>query len=93
MVNRTIINLPQEFTDGLVAVNANEINSEWVEYHTRKLDDNVNYDYYIDIILQAIDVSPDLVQDNDLIEKKTVDNGFEYVLDSKGKCDERYCRK
>jgi len=84
MVNRTIINLPREFSDGLVAVNANDLNSEWVEYHTRKLDDNVHYDYFIDIILQAINVSPDLVQDRDLIEKKTVDNGFEYVLDAKG---------
>jgi hypothetical protein len=84
VVNRTIINLPQEFSDGLVAVNANEISSEWVEYNTRKIDNSVQYDYYIDIILQAIDVSPDLVQDKDLIEKKTVDNGFEYVLDAKG---------
>lgn len=84
VVNRTIINLPPEFTDGLIAVNANEINSEWVEYHTRKLDSNVQYDYYIDIILQVIEVSPDLVQDKDVIEKKTIENGFEYVLDSKG---------
>jgi hypothetical protein len=84
VVNHTIINLPQEFSDGLVAVNASELNSEWVEYHTRKLNDNIQYDYFIDIILQAINVSPDLVQDKDLIEKKTVDNGFEYVLDAKG---------
>jgi hypothetical protein len=82
--NQTIINLPQQFSDGLVAVNANELNSQWVEYHTRKLSDAVKYDYYIDIILQAVNVSPDLVSDKDVIEKKTVDNGFEYVLDSKG---------
>lgn len=84
VVNRTIINLPQEFSDGLVAVNASEVNSEWVEYYTRKLDENIAFDYFIDIILQSIEVSPDLVQDKDLIEKKTVDNGFEYVLDAKG---------
>jgi hypothetical protein len=84
VVNRTIINLPPEFTDGLVAVNANELNSEWVEYYTRKPDQNVNFDYFIDIILQTIDVSPDLTKDKDEILKKTVDNGFEYVLDTKG---------
>jgi len=84
LVNRTIINLPQEFSDGLVAVNANEVNSQWVEYHTRKLNDDIRYDYYIDIILQAIHVSPDMLNDKDMIEKKTVDNGFEYVLDAKG---------
>lgn len=83
-VNRTIINLPTEFTDGLVAANATQLNSEWVEYYTRKSDSDIKYDYYIDIILQSINVSPDLVQDKDLIEKKTIENGFEYVLDAKG---------
>lgn len=83
-VNRTIINLPAEFTDGLVAANATQLNGEWVEYYTRKPDTDIKYDYYIDIILQAINVSPDLVQDKDLIEKKTIENGFEYVLDAKG---------
>jgi len=84
VVNRTIINLPPEFTDGLVAVNANELNTEWVEYYTRKLDQNIEYDYFIDIVLQTIEVSPDLVQDRDAIEKKTIENGFEYLLDAKG---------
>ncbi len=84
IVNRTIINLPAEFTDGLVAANATQLNSEWVEYYTRKSDSDIKYDYYIDIILQSIHVSPDLVQDKDLIEKKTIENGFEYVLDAKG---------
>lgn len=84
VINRTIINLPPEFTDGLVAVNAHEINNEWVEYYTRKLDQNVEYDYYIDIVLQAIDVSPDLMQEKDEILKKTMENGFDYVLDAKG---------
>lgn len=84
VVNKTILNLPAEFTDGLVAVNASELNSEWVVYDTRKLDRNAVYDYYVDIILQTINVSPDLVQEKDAIEKKTVENGFEYVLDAKG---------
>jgi hypothetical protein len=84
VVNRTIINLPPEFVDGLVAVNANEMNTEWTEYYTRKMDDRVQYDYYIDIVLQVIEVSPDLVQDKDLVEKKTIENGFEYALDAKG---------
>ena len=84
VVNRTIINLPAEFTDGLVATNATQLNSEWVEYYTRKPDTDIKFDYYIDIILQAINVSPDLVEDKDIIEKKTIENGFEYVLDAKG---------
>jgi hypothetical protein len=83
-VNKTILNLPADFMDGLVAVNANELNSQWVEYYTRKMDKEPQYDYYIDIILQNIEVSPNVVQDKDAIQKKTVDNGFDYALDSKG---------
>lgn len=84
VVNRTIINLPQEFSDGLIAVNANELNSEWVEYYTREYEENKEYDYYVNIILQAINVSPDLIEDKDYIEKKTIEDGFEYVLDERG---------
>lgn len=84
LVNKTIINLPQEFSDGLIAINANEMNTEWVEYYTRKSDKSIAYDYFIDIVLQNILVSPDGIREKDYIEKKTVDNGFEYVLDSRG---------
>lgn len=82
--NRTIINLPEEFTNGLIAVNAAELNSEWVEFYTRNYDDNIEYDYYVNIILQTVNVTPDLTQDTDIIEKKTIENGFDYVLDAKG---------
>jgi len=84
VVNQTIINLPQEFTDGLVAVNASEMNTQWVEYHTRKLDEDVTYDYMIDILLKEINVSPDLVSNTDNIYKKSIEDGFEYVLDANG---------
>ncbi len=84
IVNRTIINLPQEFTNGLIAINASEMNSEWVAYYTRKLDNSMSFDYNIDIVLQSINVSPDQVQNKDYIEKTTVEDGFQYVLDAKG---------
>jgi hypothetical protein len=82
--NRTIINLPQEFTDGMIAINPSQLNSEWVEYYTRKPADNIHFDYYIDIILQSVFVSPDHSEDKDHVEKKTIEDGFDYVLDAKG---------
>jgi hypothetical protein len=84
VVNRTVLNLPQEFLNELIAVNASDINSQWVEYYTRKPNENMAFDYYIDIILQSVNVSPDLVKDKDRIEKKKIDDGFQYVLDTKG---------
>jgi hypothetical protein len=84
VVNRTIINLPEEFMNGLIAVNANEMNSEWVEVYTRDYNEDLNYDYYVNIILQNVNVTPDLARDTDGIEKKTIEDGFEYVLDARG---------
>jgi len=84
VVNRSMINLPEEFSNGLIAVNATELNSEWVEFYTRDHQNDIEYDYYVNIILQAVNVTPDLTKDTDIIEKKTIEDGFEYVLDAKG---------
>jgi hypothetical protein len=84
VVNQTILNLPQEFSDGLISVNSKDLNSEWVEYYTRKPSEKIEFDYFVDIILKGISVSPDLVKDRDFIEKRTIDDGFQYILDTKG---------
>lgn len=82
--NMTPLRLSQEFEDDLLAVNPQELNSEWVEYYTRSLDEEIQYDYQIKVILRIIDVSPDQVKETDRIEKKTVEDGFHYALDQNG---------
>ena len=82
--NMTVIRLSPEFKDDLLAINPQDLNSEWVEYYTRALDEEVQYDYQIKIILRTMDVSPDQIKETDRLEKRTVEDGFQYALDQNG---------
>jgi hypothetical protein len=82
--NKTHLKLSEEFEQDLLAIDHQNLNSEWVEYHTRHLDDNIDYDYLSFINLKIIDVSPESVKETDRIEKKEVEDGWQYVLDNNG---------
>ena len=84
VVNNTLFNLPDEFLNNVLTIDTREFSNEWVEFHVRRLDNETQYDYNVDLVLQFIDVSQDIVSDKDYIEKKTIEDGFNYVLDSKG---------
>jgi hypothetical protein len=82
--NSTHLRLPQEFMENLLSFNNTGLNSEWVEYHLEPMDRDIEYDYNIEINLQIIDVSPEMIKTKEYVEKKTVEDGFEYVLDKNG---------
>jgi hypothetical protein len=82
--NHTHLRLSPEFEEQLLTVNPRYLDTEWVDYHFRDLDETINYDYYIAVNLRVIDVSPDMVTEKDKIEKKTIEDGFEYVKDARG---------
>jgi hypothetical protein len=84
VVNNTMLKLPDDFVDDIIALDPREIDNEWLELYFQDLDSKITYDYYVDLVLQFIDISPDMVSDKDHVEKKTIDDGFTYVLDSKG---------
>ena len=84
VVNNTLFKLPDEFINNVITIDTREFANEWVEFHVRRLDSETQYDYYVDLILQTIDISPDIVSDKDYIEKRTIEDGFNYVLDSRG---------
>ena len=82
--NMTHINLDPVFMEDLLEINTDNLESPWVEYHFKDLDDQKNYDYTIFINLESIMVSPDNVKESDQIYKKQIQDGFEYVLDTRG---------
>lgn len=84
MDNQTQFRLSKQFQDDLLAVNPQDLNSEWVDWDTRSMDKNAHYDYEVRIVLRTIDVSPDDSKEIDKIEKKKVEDGFDYVLDKNG---------
>ena len=82
--NSTMIKFPKEFEDDLLTVDLQSLNTDWVEYHTENLDSNTPYDYYINVNIRNIAVSPDQQSEKDSVIKRDVEDGFSYQLDKNG---------
>ena len=82
--NTSILKFPKEFEDDLLALDLPRLNSEWVEYHTQSLNENIQYDYLVNVNIRNIAVSPDQSVQRDSVIKKNIEDGFSYVLDKKG---------
>ena len=78
------IMIAPEFRDELLTFNTQGLNSEWVEYHFRHLNDEIQYDYAVVINLLDIIVTPEDSKQTDKVYKKDVENGFDYALDARG---------
>jgi len=82
--NSSIIKFPPEFEQDLLALDFPALNSDWVEYHTQNLNNNTDFDYFINVNVKNVGVSPDQTVQKDSVVKRNVEDGFEYVLDKKG---------
>ena len=82
--NNSPIKFPKEFEQDLLALDLPSLNSEWVEYHTHNLNANTQYDYFVNVNIKNILVSPDTVLQRDSVIKRDIEDGFTYVLDKKG---------
>lgn len=82
--NTTPIRFPKEFEEDLLSVDIQALNNEWVEFHTLNLDKNTKYDYFINVNVRNIGVSPDQSAVRDSVVKKEVEDGFRYQYDNKG---------
>jgi hypothetical protein len=82
--NTSILKFPKEFEEDLLALDLPSLNSDWVEYHTLNLNDNAQYDYFVNVNVKNIAVSPDQSVQRDSVIKREIEDGFSYVLDKKG---------
>jgi hypothetical protein len=82
--NSSRILISPDFQDELLTINTQDMNSEWVEFHLRHINDDIDYDYFINIHIIDIIVSPEETKNIDKIYKKEVENGFDYAKDARG---------
>jgi len=82
--NQSPLQLPAQVEEDLISFDTRGLGNEWVEYHFKHVDDNINYDYAALVKLTSIMVSPDEAKDVDEVYTKKVSDGFEYVLDANG---------
>lgn len=82
--NKSLLKFPKEFEDDLLTLDLPSLNNEWVEYHTQNLDQNIQYDYFVNVNINNIAVSPDQNIESDSVIKRDIEDGFSYVLDKNG---------
>lgn len=84
LLNKSIIKFTPDFEEDLLALDLPRLNSEWIEYHTANYHNDQQFDYFININVKNIALSPDQTMQRDSVIKREVEDGFNYQLDKKG---------
>lgn len=75
--------IPKRLEEELLDFNTYGVDNFWTEYHTTP-DKKINYDYALSLDFKQINISPEQVQEKQLVREKVIKDGFEYVLDDNG---------
>lgn len=75
--------LPKDFEKEIKRISVKDINSDWKTFHLNP-DANLKYDYTVTMRLTSIEVSPDQVKEREYVDDKTIEDGWEYILDERG---------
>jgi hypothetical protein len=81
--NRSNTILPEQFHDRMLKLSSADLNSTWREFHSVPVD-GIEYDYQMKVLIRNIDVSPEMTKERQYDESVEIEDGFEYVLDSRG---------
>ncbi len=75
--------IPQRLEEELLDFNTYGIDNFWAKFHSNPVQD-INYDYVMQLNFNQINISPEQVNETQIIKEKQVKDGFEYVLDKRG---------
>jgi hypothetical protein len=75
--------LPKNYEEQIRKMSLSDLNQLWVQFDSYARQDFA-YDFYVDILLKEINVSPELVQQEKVVETIEVEDGWDYVLDGNG---------
>lgn len=75
--------IPERLENELLDFNTFGINDFWTEYHTRPLED-IQYDYALNLNFREINISPEQINETQIIKEKQIKDGYEYLLDNQG---------
>ncbi|HHM21971.1 MAG TPA: hypothetical protein ENJ20_08095 [Bacteroidetes bacterium] len=75
--------IPQDFKEELKRVSFADLNSFWKKVHTNPSPGR-QYDYKVVMNLRHIEVSPGLIKEREYTDRKTITDGWRYVLDKNG---------
>ncbi len=76
-------NLPKDFKDEFNRINFSYLNRKWLHFSTQ-FSTNRDIDYVVSLNIRNILVSPGLIDRASHREEKTIEDGWQYVLDKRG---------
>lgn len=74
---------PAAMMNQLQSININDLDRNWSNYDTY-VDSTKDYHYSIILSMELIEVSPEGLKETVTVEKREVEDGFDYVLDANG---------
>ena len=83
MVNTTDKIIPVKLEEELLNFNTFGLEDKWTKYHTNHLS-NIDYDYDMRIELREINISPEQVNEKQIIKEKQIKDGQKFLLDNDG---------
>lgn len=83
IANQTQQIIPERLEAELLDFNAFGIDNFWLQYHTRPLQ-NFNYDYAMNLDFMEINISPERINETQVIKERQIKDGWEYLLDRDG---------
>lgn len=83
IANQTQQIIPERLETELLDFNAFGIDNFWLQYHTNPLA-NVDYDYAMNVDFMEINISPERINETQIIKEKQIKDGWEYLLDANG---------
>ncbi len=83
LVNDTAQIIPSRLEEDLLDFDTYGLDDLWTIYHTQT-DTSIDYDYDMQLQLRQINISPERINETELLREKEVVDGWEYQLDTDG---------
>lgn len=83
MMNNSDAIMPAQLEKDLMTMTVNDLNEDWVVYHGKAVD-GADYDYKVVCRVQHMMVGPEQQNEKSYTDSKQVQDGWEYILDSRG---------
>lgn len=75
--------IPKRLEEEMMDFNTYGVNSLWTEYHSNPIKD-FKYDYVLNVDFREINISPEQVNEKQIIKEKQIKDGLEVLLDEQG---------
>ncbi|NNE75599.1 MAG: hypothetical protein HKN31_00835 [Pricia sp.] len=83
LLNDTDQIIPARLEENLLNFDIYGLDNLWTQYHNNA-QPNINYDYGMELSLKEINISPEHINEKQIIKEKQIKDGYRYAIDNQG---------